>query len=87
MARQDAAPYTVAVSTYLNIVQIIVSVVVIAVVLLQTRGSGFSATFSSDTSIYRTRRGVERTLFNVTIGLAVLFIAVSIASVIFAPPA
>jgi preprotein translocase subunit SecG len=72
------------VSTYLNIVQIIVSVVLIGVVLLQTRGSGFSATFSSDTSIYRTRRGVERTLFNVTIGLAVLFILVSITSVIFA---
>lgn len=71
-------------STYLNIVQIIVSVVLIGVVLLQTRGSGFSATFSSDTSIYRTRRGVERTLFNVTIGLAVLFILVSITSVIFA---
>ena len=70
--------------TYLNIVQILVSVVLIVVVLLQTRGSGFSATFSSDTSIYRTRRGVERTLFNVTIGLAVLFILVSVASVIFA---
>jgi preprotein translocase subunit SecG len=72
------------VSTYLNIVQIIVSIVVIVVVLLQSRGSGFSATFSSDTSIYRTRRGVERTLFNATIALAVLFIAVSVASVIFA---
>lgn len=71
-------------STYLNIVQIIVSIVVIVVVLLQSRGSGFSATFSSDTSIYRTRRGVERTLFNATIALAVLFIAVSVASVIFA---
>lgn len=71
-------------TTYLNIVQIIISVIVILVVLLQSRGSGFSATFSSDTSIYRTRRGVERTLFNVTIGLAVLFIGVSIASVIFA---
>jgi preprotein translocase subunit SecG len=72
------------VSTYLNIVQIIVSIVVIVVVLLQSRGSGFSATFSSDTSIYRTRRGVERTLFNATIALAVLFIVVSVASVIFA---
>ena len=71
-------------NTYLNIVQILVSIILIVVVLLQTRGSGFSATFSSDTSIYRTRRGVERTLFNVTIGLAVLFILVSIASVIFA---
>ena len=69
--------------TYLNIVQIIISIIVMAVVLLQARGSGFSATFSSDTSIYRTRRGVERTLFNVTIGLAVLFVAISILSVIF----
>ena len=69
--------------TYLNIVQIIISVIVIGVVLLQARGSGFSATFSSDTSIYRTRRGVERTLFNVTIALAVLFVGISILSVIF----
>lgn len=71
-------------TTYLNIVQILVSIVVIAVVLLQSRGSGFSATFSSDTSIYRTRRGVERTLFNATIALAVLFVVVSIVSVIVA---
>jgi preprotein translocase subunit SecG len=72
------------VSSYLNVVQIIVSVILIFVVLLQTRGSGFSATFSSDTSIYRTRRGVERTLFNATIFLAALFVVVSVLSVIFA---
>ena len=54
-------------NTYLYIVQIFVSVVLIGVLLLQARGSGFSATFSSDSSIYRTRRGVEKTLFNVTI--------------------
>ncbi len=70
--------------TYLNIVQILVSVVLIGVVLLQTRGSGFSTTFSSDTSIYRTRRGVERTLFNATILLAILFVVVSVFSVVFA---
>jgi preprotein translocase subunit SecG len=70
-------------STYLYIVQIFVSVVLIGVLLLQARGSGFSATFSSDSSIYRTRRGVEKTLFNVTIVLAVLFIVISIVSVIF----
>jgi preprotein translocase subunit SecG len=71
-------------SAYLNVVQIIISIVVILVVLLQSRGSGFSATFSSDTSIYRTRRGVERTLFHATIGLAILFVLTSVASVIFA---
>ena len=65
---------------YLNVVQILVSVVLIFVILLQTRGSGFSATFSSDSSIYRSRRGVERTLFQFTIGLAVLFILISIVS-------
>jgi preprotein translocase subunit SecG len=70
------------VAVYLNIVEILISIVLIFVVLLQTRGSGFSATFSSDSSIYRSRRGVEKTLFNFTIGLAVLFVLVSIASVL-----
>jgi preprotein translocase subunit SecG len=69
------------VPVYVSIIQIIVSLVLIFVVLLQTRGSGFSATFSSDSSIYRSRRGVEKTLFNFTIGLAVLFVLVSIVSV------
>jgi preprotein translocase subunit SecG len=50
-------------------------------VLLQARGTGFSATFSSDSSIYRTRRGVERTLFQFTIGLAIVWVLVSIVSV------
>jgi preprotein translocase subunit SecG len=70
------------VAVYLNIVEILISLVLIFVVLLQTRGSGFSATFSSDSSIYRSRRGVEKTLFNFTIGLAVLFVLVSIANVL-----
>jgi preprotein translocase subunit SecG len=68
--------------TSLEIVQIIVSVVLIVVIMLQTRGSSFSATFTSDSSIYRTRRGVERTLFNFTIGLAVLFVVISLLSVL-----
>jgi preprotein translocase subunit SecG len=70
------------VQTYLNIVQILVAVVLIVVIMLQARGSGFSATFTSDSSIYRTRRGVERTLFNFTIGLAIVFVLVSLASVL-----
>jgi preprotein translocase subunit SecG len=70
------------VTIYLNIVEILLSIVLIFVILLQTRGSGFSATFSSDSSIYRSRRGVEKTLFNFTIGLAVIFILVSIVSVL-----
>lgn len=69
--------------TYLNLVQILVSVVLIVVVLLQAKGSGFSGSFVSESSAYRSRRGVERTLFNFTIGLAVLFILISIVTVKF----
>jgi preprotein translocase subunit SecG len=70
------------VQTYLAIVQILLSIVLTGVILMQTRGSGFSATFSSDSSIYRSRRGVEKALFNFTIGLSVVFVLVSILSVI-----
>ena len=66
---------------YVEFAQILLSVALIAVVLLQSRGSGMGSGFSSDTSIYRTRRGVERTLFQFTIGLAILFVLLSIASV------
>lgn len=69
--------------TYFNIVQIILSVILIAVVLLQAKGSGFTGSFTTETSAYRSRRGVEKTLFNFTIGLAVLFIIISMVSVKF----
>lgn len=68
--------------SYLNVVQILVSIVLIVVVLLQSRGEGFSGTFSSDSSVFRTRRGVEKTLFEFTLVLAAVFIIISIASVI-----
>lgn len=68
--------------TYLNVVQILVSAVLIVVVLLQSKGEGFSGTFSSDSSVFRTRRGVEKTLFDFTIILAAAFVVISIASVI-----
>lgn len=68
---------------YLNIVQIILSAILILVVLLQAKGSGFSGAFFSDSSAYRSRRGVERTLFNFTIGLAVVFVLISIVTVKF----
>ena len=69
--------------TYFNIVQIILSVVLIGIVLLQAKGSGFTGAFTTETSAYRSRRGVEKTLFNLTIGLAVVFVLISIASVKF----
>jgi preprotein translocase subunit SecG len=70
---------------YVQIVQIIVSVALIAVILVQAKGQGgLGGIFGGDTTVYRTRRGVEKTLFNVTVGLAVAFFFISIISVLVA---
>ena len=70
--------------TILNIVQIIISILLIILVLLQARGSGLGRTFGSDTSsIHRTRRGIEKTIFQFTIALAVVFLLVSLASAVY----
>ena len=72
-------------SIYLNIAQILVSIVVIALVMLQARGFGMGSVFGSDSSsVYKTRRGVERTIFNLTIIFSTLFLAISLLSVILA---
>lgn len=75
-------------STYLNLAQIVISIALIAVILLQTKGSALGGMFGgSDSSIYRTRRGLEKTVFNVTIGLSIVFFFLALLNVIFAPPA
>ena len=59
----------------LQIVQIIISLALITVIVLQARGSGLGSLFGgADGGITKTRRGLEKTLFQITIGLAVLFI-------------
>jgi preprotein translocase subunit SecG len=67
---------------YIQIIQIIISVALIAVILVQAKGAGgLGGIFGGDASgVYRTRRGVEKTLFNVTIGLSVAFFVISIIS-------
>lgn len=66
----------------LQVIQILIAIVMIGAILLQSRGSGFSAFGSADSSIYRTRRGFERTLFQFTIVLAVFWVLVSIGSAV-----
>jgi preprotein translocase subunit SecG len=61
--------------TILSIVMIMLSLLLIVVVLLQTKGSSFSGGFGGDSSaIYSTRRGFEKTLFQTTIGLSVIWV-------------
>ena len=70
---------------FLAIGQIIVSVALIAAILLQARGMGLSGTFGGDSAVYRSRRGVERRLWQFTIILLVLFVLFSLASFAFSP--
>ena len=70
---------------YLAVGQIIVSVALMAAVLLQSRGTGLSGTFGGDSAVYRSRRGIEKRLFQFTIVLAILFVAFSLVAFGFAP--
>nr|HID12634.1 preprotein translocase subunit SecG [Anaerolineae bacterium] len=68
---------------YLNIAQIIIGVALTAVILLQTKSSGLGGVFGgTESAIYRTRRGVERTIFNITIGLSIAFFIITILNVV-----
>ncbi len=69
---------------FLALGQIIVSIALMAAILLQARGTGLSSTFGGDSAVYRSRRGIERRLWQFTIVLAVLFVIFSLASFTFA---
>jgi preprotein translocase subunit SecG len=71
---------------YLNLAQMLISFVLIVVVLLQTRGGDIGAAFGggSSGSSFRTRRGLEKTLFQLTIVLAIIFVGISALSVRYA---
>ncbi|HEY86990.1 MAG TPA: preprotein translocase subunit SecG [Dehalococcoidia bacterium] len=66
--------------TYLNVAQIVLSIALILAILLQVRGGGLGGIFGQADTVFRTKRGVERTLFQLTIVLVVLFIIISILS-------
>ncbi len=61
-----------------QIAQIVIAVAVATSILLQARGTGLSATFGGESTAYRSRRGLERTLFRLTIVLIVVFVAISL---------
>ena len=67
--------------TYLNAAQIVLSVALVLIILLQVRGGGLGGIFGQPDTVYRTKRGVEKTMFQLTIALAVLFIIIAIVSV------
>ena len=68
----------------INILQIIVSVLLIISILMQNRGSGLSAAFGGDFGGYYTKRGLEKFLFYFSIALSLLFLGLAIASFLMA---
>ena len=69
-------------STYLQIAQILVASVLMLSILLQVKGGGLGGVFGgSEGSTFRTRRGVEKTLFQFTIVLSILFVVISILGI------
>jgi preprotein translocase subunit SecG len=64
--------------TYLIIAQCVVAAAMVAVITLQVRGGGLGGIFGQPESVYRTRRGVEKSLFQFTIGLTILFVILCI---------
>lgn len=65
-------------SNYFLIAQILISIALIATVLFQLRGGGIGGIFGQADSVYRTRRGIESTLFRLTIILVVLLVVFAV---------
>lgn len=71
--------------TYLYLAQIVMAIVITVLVLLQAKNAGMSNIFGGgDMGVYQTKRGVEKTLFNATIGLGIAFLVLALISVIVA---
>ena len=71
----------------LLIIQLIVAVLLIGAIMLQSRGTGLGAAFGGEGNVYRTKRGLEKSLFRATIALATLFLGSALAITLLNPTA
>lgn len=74
-----------ALSYALSIVLIVISAALVTIIILQSKGSGFGGIFGGRDMLnpLHTRRGLEKTLFQLTIGLAVVFLLLSLITNLF----
>lgn len=74
--------------TTLNIVQIVLGVILVTVVLLQSKGSGLGGAFGGggggggEGNVYRTKRGFEKILFRSTVVISILFLGTALVNVL-----
>ena len=66
----------------LTILQLIISVVLVVLILLQERSAGLSGIFGGEGGFYQTRRGLEKIIFRSTIVLAALFMIIAIIQLV-----
>jgi preprotein translocase subunit SecG len=66
-----------------KIIQIVLAILLMIAILLQQRSSGLGLAFGGEGNVYRSRRGIEKTLYWATIVMATLFALVALATVFF----
>lgn len=62
-------------------IQIVISVLLMASILMQQKGAGLGGTFGGDSAVYRTKRGAEKFIFRLTIVLSILFLVTTLANI------
>lgn len=66
----------------LLVLQIIFGLLTIVLIILQSKGTGIGSTFGGDMGFYGTKRGAEKMLFYITIGVSILFFGSSLISIL-----
>lgn len=72
------------IKTVLSIAQFATAALLSASILLQARGAGLGSSFGGDGNVYRTKRGIEKRLFQASIVLSVLFFGIALANILVA---
>jgi len=70
-------------SSVFNIIQIVLSILLVITILLQQKGAGVGGIFGGSSNIYSTKRGVDKVLFYATIVIACLFFGLSLSRLFF----
>ena len=65
---------------FIKVAQIVLAVALVLVIMLQVRGGGLGGIFGQADTVFRTRRGLERTLFQLTVVLVVVFVVLAIVA-------
>lgn len=66
----------------LSVIQFIAAILLVVVIILQQRGTGLGTAFGSEGNVYRTIRGIEKSLVVATVVLAIIFFGTALAQVV-----